>query len=77
MVGRLAEDHRNARILADGIAALPGIVLDPARVDTNIVVFRLPSASRAEAFATALEDKGLVSDFGAGRLRVVTHYGHQ
>ena len=76
MVGRLAEDHLNARILADGIAALPGIVLDPARVDTNIVVFRLPSASRAEAFATALEGQGvLVSDFGAGRLRVVTHYG--
>ena len=76
MVGRLEEDHRNARILADGIAALPGIVLDPPRVDTNIVVFRLPSAPRAEAFATALARQGvLVSDFGGGRLRVVTHYG--
>jgi threonine aldolase len=76
MVGRLEEDHRNARILAGGIAALPGIVLDPPRVDTNIVVFRLPTVPRAEAFATALERQGvLVSNFGGGRLRVVTHYG--
>jgi threonine aldolase len=76
MVRRLDEDHRNAHILADGIAALPGIALDPPRVDTNIVVFRLPSAARAEAFSAALEGQGvLVSSFGAGRLRVVTHYG--
>jgi threonine aldolase len=76
MVGRLAEDHHHARILADGIAALPGILLDPPRVDTNIVVFRLPSVERAERFAAALETKGvLVSNFGGGRLRVVTHYG--
>jgi threonine aldolase len=76
MVARLHEDHENARILADGAAALPGVVLDPPRVDTNIVVFRMPDAKVAEAFADALARDGvLVSDFGAGRLRVVTHYG--
>jgi threonine aldolase len=76
MVDRLAEDHANARTLADGIAQLPGITLDPPRVDTNIVVFRLPGAAAAEGFAAALEREGvLVSNFGAGRLRVVTHYG--
>ncbi|RPJ71627.1 MAG: low-specificity L-threonine aldolase [Acidobacteria bacterium] len=76
MVGRLAEDHANARILADGVAQLPGITLDPPRVDTNIVVFRLPGVAAAEAFASALEREGvLVSNFGSGRLRVVTHYG--
>jgi threonine aldolase len=76
MTSRLAEDHRNARILADGIAALPGVVLDPPQVDTNIVVFRMPGVREAESFAGALEREGvLVSDFGAGRLRVVTHYG--
>jgi len=76
MVGRLADDHLNARILADGIAALPGVVLDPPQVDTNIVVFRMPNVSEAEAFAAALAEQGvLVSDFGGGRLRVVTHYG--
>jgi threonine aldolase len=76
MVGRLAEDHRHARILADGIAALTGVALDPPEVDTNIVVFRMPSVAKAEAFAEALAAMGvLISDFGAGRLRVVTHYG--
>jgi len=76
MVERLADDHANARILGDGIAALPRVALDPPRVDTNIVVFRMPSAEAASAFAAALEREGvLVSDFGAGRLRVVTHYG--
>jgi threonine aldolase len=76
MVARLEEDHENARILSGGVAALPGVVLDPPRVETNIVVFRLPGPSAAEAFAEALARDGvLVSDFGAGRLRVVTHYG--
>jgi threonine aldolase len=76
MVSRLADDHRNARILADGIRALPGVVLDPLEVDTNIVVFRLPGVAAAEAYAAALEREGvLVSDFGGGRLRVVTHDG--
>ena len=77
MVPRLEEDHQNAKILAEGIAALPTVVLDPPRVDTNIVVFRVPGgAGQAEAFATALEKDGLfISDFGGGRLRVVTHYG--
>jgi len=76
MVARLADDHKNARILADGISALPGVVLDPPRVDTNIVVFRVPSVERADQFANALEQRGVrISSFGAGRLRVVTHYG--
>ena len=76
MVERLADDHRNARILADGVAALPGVALDPPEVDTNIVVFRMPGAAEAEAFAAALDAEGvLVSDFGGGRLRVVTHDG--
>jgi threonine aldolase len=76
MVARLADDHRNARILADGVASLPGVVLDPPEVDTNIVVFRMPGVAQAEAFEVALEREGvLVSNFGGGRLRVVTHDG--
>jgi threonine aldolase len=38
-VERLADDHENARLLADAIAELPGVELDPAGVETNIVVF--------------------------------------
>jgi threonine aldolase len=76
MVSRLADDHRHARILADGIAALPGVVLDPPEVDTNIVVFRMPAVAHAEALEAALGREGvLVSNFGGGRLRVVTHDG--
>jgi threonine aldolase len=76
MVDRLAEDHANAKILAQGLAGIPGIVLDPREVETNIVVFSLPSVAAAAAYSEALEREGvLVSDFGGGRLRVVTHYG--
>ena len=39
MVDRLREDHENTRILAVGLATLPGIVIDLARVQTNIVIF--------------------------------------
>jgi threonine aldolase len=76
MVNRLAEDHRNARILADGVAALAGVVLDPPEVDTNIVVFRVPGVAAAETYYETLEREGvLISNFGGGRLRVVTHDG--
>ncbi len=76
MVDRLAEDHRHARILAEGVSWLPGITIDLAKVGTNIVIFSLPGAAEAEAFQAAAEKAGvLLSDFGAGRLRMVTHYG--
>ncbi len=76
MIDRLADDHRHAQIVADGVRALPGVALDPPQVDTNIVVFRMPGVAEAEAFAAALAARGvLISDFGGGRLRVVTHYG--
>jgi threonine aldolase len=76
MVDRLADDHRNARVLADGVAALDGVALDPPEVDTNIVIFRMPGVAAAEAFEVALEREGvLVSNFGGGRLRLVTHDG--
>jgi threonine aldolase len=76
MVDRLAEDHRHARILAEGVARLPGVDLDLASVQTNIAIFRLPSVAEAEKLQAAAENAGvLLSDFGGGRLRMVTHYG--
>ena len=76
MVERLAEDHRNARLLAEGVARLPGIGLDLTTVQTNIVIFQLPSASAAEKLQAAAGEAGvLLSNFGAGRLRMVTHHG--
>jgi threonine aldolase len=91
MIDRLAEDHVNARRLAEGIAALDGIrspggiaqpgdgPLDPGRVRTNFVLFRV-DRDRA-AFLDALEARGVaLSGYPHGRVRdgqvrAVTHYG--
>src|SRR5262249_23685828 len=53
-VKRLAEDHANARRLAEGLARLPGVVLDPSSVETNIVIFELTGALDATAAVAAL-----------------------
>ena len=65
------EDHARARRLADGLAALPGVGLDPATVETNIVIFAVPDAP---AFCAALEAQDVaMSHFSATRVRAVTH----
>jgi threonine aldolase len=77
MVDRLAEDHANARHLAEGLARLPGIVLDPARVQTNIVIFALAAdALPVPEFVAGLAARGVkVGAIGGRRFRAVTHYG--
>jgi threonine aldolase len=77
MVDRLAEDHANAQRLAQGLAHLPGIVLDPARVRTNIVIFETAeSAISAAELADRLAERGVqMWDVGPRRVRAVTHYG--
>jgi threonine aldolase len=70
-VERLAEDHANAQVLAEGLAELPGVELDPATVDTNILVFTVPDAA---SFADALRREDvLVGPLDARRVRAVTH----
>ena len=70
-VERLAEDHENARVLAEGLAELPGIELDPAAVETNIVVF--PFADAAWLCAE-LERRGVrMGVIAPGVVRAVTH----
>jgi threonine aldolase len=71
-VERLADDHTRARRLAEGLAVLPGVTLDPATVETNIVVFALDDA---RGFAARLEAEHDVR-MGAlkpGLVRAVTH----
>jgi threonine aldolase len=75
-VSRLAEDHDNARVLARGIAGLPGIALDPAHVETNIVIFDVSGPGlTAQALADRLLKDAQVrlSVMGERRLRAVTH----
>ncbi|MDQ3934273.1 MAG: beta-eliminating lyase-related protein [Actinomycetota bacterium] len=70
-VDRLAEDHANARALAEGLAELPGAALDPATVETNIVIFDVDDAPRRWA---ELAEAGVeVTPVGPTRLRAVTH----
>ena len=77
MVDRLAEDHTNARRLAEGLARLPGILLEPARVLTNIVIFELAADAPSPAeFGSGLATRGVkVGGIGGRRFRAVTHCG--
>jgi threonine aldolase len=71
----LPEDHANARLLAEGLAALPGVKIDPEKVVTNIVIFDVAEAGMtADAICAQLRERGvLMSGFGTA-IRAVTHY---
>ncbi|UCC22213.1 MAG: low-specificity L-threonine aldolase [Planctomycetota bacterium] len=78
MVERLAEDHVNARRLAEGIAQIDGLSIDVAAVQTNIIYFDLVSGRLSvEEFLKRLEEKGikLLCIGRPARFRMVTHYG--
>lgn len=72
---RLVDDHANARVFADRLAASRAIELDMAAVQTNIVVFRLAAgASDAPTVVAAAREAGvLVVAFNARTIRAVTH----
>jgi threonine aldolase len=73
MVDRLAEDHEHARVLAQGLAQIGGVAIDPESVQTNIVVFEVKDGA---AFQSRLREQGvLTTAFGPTRVRMVTHYG--
>ena len=84
MIERLAQDHVNARRLAEGLAELDGIEsaggiaqpgagpLDPDRVRTNFVIFRV--RGDRTAFLDGLKARGVVmTDYAHGSVRAVTH----
>jgi threonine aldolase len=72
-VDRLPDDHANARRLAEGLAQLPHVTLDPAAVETNIVFFEL-DAEAAVDFRARLADEGvLCSGTSSTRMRMLTH----
>ena len=74
-IERLAEDHANARLLAERLASLPGVTLDLATVQSNIVIFHMEAgAPDAAAIVARAAEKGiLVSAFAARTVRAVTH----
>lgn len=77
MVDRLAEDHANAKYLAENLADMPGILLDPEKVKTNMVLFDLdPARLDADALAARVQREGiLIQVRGKHSLRAATHYG--
>jgi threonine aldolase len=76
MVERLADDHANARRLAEGLNRLEGISIDPESVQTDIVIFDLEREDITPANLSAgLRSHGvLLNPIGGKRLRAVTNY---
>ena len=76
MPHRLGEDHANARFLAGELAKLAGIQIDPARVQTNIVIFDVTGTGLATtALTLALKTRGLLMNgINPRQMRAVTHF---
>jgi len=76
-VERLADDHANARLLAEGLAQTANVEIDLATVQTNIVVFSLAERAGvpdAAAFVATCRERGvLLNAFGPRTVRAVTH----
>ena len=76
MIDRLAEDHDNARLLAEGLAELPGIILDPRTIQSNIVIFDLAEGVSTDELLGKIRREGVLANATAPqRIRMVTHYG--
>lgn len=75
MVERLPDDHSTARVLAEGLAEIPGLDVDLDVVQTNIVYATLSGSISAPALNAALNAEGIRGNvFSATRIRFVTHY---
>ena len=72
MPGRLHEDHANAKLLAQALSKVEGIGIDPADVETNIVIFS--TQGDAPTLVAAMRERGvLASALGPHSIRLVTH----
>ena len=73
---KLEADHANARFLAEGLSRMPGIQVDPKKVQTNVVVFDVSGTGRAPADLSAeLRQRGvMINAINERQLRAVTHY---
>src|ERR1700733_9203374 len=74
MPARLHEDHANARLLAEGLAGISGISMDPEKVHTNILVFRLANGMTGADLVARLKARGVLANaLGPDLVRLVTH----
>lgn len=76
MIDRLAEDHANARRLADGLLEIPGLAIDRDRVETNMVYVDFGEAGLSAAeLESGLREHGVLARPAYDRVRLVTHVG--
>jgi len=76
MTARLGEDHANARLLAQGLAELPGVSIDPEKAPTNIVIFDISGTGlNTTQFSARLKEHGVLANgVNSREMRMVTHY---
>lgn len=74
MTLRLHEDHANAKLLAESLARLPEVEIDPATVETNILIFRLKNRPAAEVVSDLKARGVLAGATGPKSVRLVTHH---
>jgi threonine aldolase len=71
---RLHEDHANARLLAEALAAVDRVKIDLKAVETNIVIFRLTGGLKAAELSARLKARGILANaVGPDAMRLVTH----
>jgi threonine aldolase len=72
----LIEDHANARRLAEGLAELPGVNIDPEQTQTNIVIFDISATGMTTSQLSAeLKSRGVLANgISPSEMRMVTHY---
>jgi len=75
MPARLHEDHANARLLAEALSTLEGVVIDPEMVETNILILKLTGPVKAAEMVARLKTRGILAGaFGKDAIRMVTHH---
>ena len=72
---RLHEDHDNAKALAEGVAGIKGVLIDPSKVQTNIVIFDVSETGRAASeICAGLKEAGVLAiGISEEQIRMVTH----
>jgi threonine aldolase len=75
MPARLHEDHANARLLAETLAHVEGVIVDREKVETNIVIFKLANGLSAAEIVARMKSRGILAgSVGRDAIRLVTHY---
>jgi threonine aldolase len=75
MIARLEEDHANAQLIARGLVEIPGVKIDPERVQTNIVIFDIAGTGKnTTELSASLKERGVLANgINQREMRIVTH----